>query len=86
MQVEAEAEAKIRCLRTDNGLEYTSAEFKNFCLKQGIKRHLIAPYSQHQNGVVERKNKIVVEMGRSILTDKKLPLHLWAEDFGVSAK
>lgn len=37
-QVKLETEKKIKCLRTDNGGEYTSDEFDAFCQKEGIKR------------------------------------------------
>ena len=45
----------------------------------GIKRHLTAPYSPQQNGVVERKNRMIMSCVRSMLKDKSLPLELWAE-------
>jgi 5'-3' exoribonuclease 2 len=37
-RVELESEKKIKCLRTDNGGEYTSDEFDNFYQYEGIKR------------------------------------------------
>jgi 5'-3' exoribonuclease 2 len=37
-RVELESEKKIKCLRTDNGGEYTSDEFDNFCQYEGIER------------------------------------------------
>ena len=37
-RVELESEKKIKCLRTDNGGEYTSDKFDNFCQHEGIKR------------------------------------------------
>ena len=45
----------------------------------GIKRHLIAPYSPEQNGVVERKNRTIMSCVKSMLKEKRLPLELWAE-------
>ena len=45
---------KLKCLRTDNGGEYVSHEFKNFCEMCGIKRELTAPGNPAQNAVAER--------------------------------
>ena len=51
--VEKETKAGIKTFRTDRGGEFVSHEFQVFCDKEGIKRHLTAPYSPQQNGVVE---------------------------------
>ena len=42
---EAEQGMKIGCLRTDQGGEFTSSIFSNFCSEHGIKRQFSAPYS-----------------------------------------
>ena len=49
------------------------------CDKSGIKKQLTAPYTPQQNGVVERKNKTIMGLVRSMLKDKELPLELWGE-------
>lgn len=36
--VDYQKESKIRCLRTDNGGEYTSNEFKDFCSEHYLDR------------------------------------------------
>jgi hypothetical protein len=67
--VENQIGKKIRVLRSDNGSEYTSKEFKEFCAGKGIRRELIFPYNLQQNGVVERKNRAIVGAARAMLHD-----------------
>jgi transposase InsO family protein len=47
IQVVAEKECsrKLRVLRTDNGGEFTAAEFAAYCADEGITRHFSAPYT-----------------------------------------
>jgi transposase InsO family protein len=49
--VENLSERKIKVLRFDNGGEFTSGEFKEFCREAEIKRELSTPYSPQRNGV-----------------------------------
>ena len=77
--VEAQSKKKIKVLRTDNGGEYNSTEFKYFCETQGIVHQFTVPYSPQQNGVAERRNRTIMEMSRSILFEKKIPKRFWAE-------
>eukprot|EP00253_Pinus_taeda_P002475 PITA_02475 len=76
---EKESGKKVKALRSDNGGEFISGEFKNFCSAEGIRRELIAPHNPQQNGVTERKNRMIVGAARAMLHDQGLPLHLWAE-------
>ena len=57
--VENETNQKIKCLILDNGGEFTSNEFNEFGEIHGVKRQFSAAKSPQQNGVVERKNRIV---------------------------
>lgn len=77
--VEQETGATIKTLRTDRGGEFTSHEFQAFCETQGIQKHLMAPYSPQQNGVVERRNRTLMEMTRSIMKHMDVPNWLWGE-------
>jgi len=77
--VEHETGASIKTLRTDRGGEFTSTEFQSFCEVAGIQRHLTAPYTPQQNGVVERRNRTLLEMTRSILKHMGVPNYLWGE-------
>eukprot|EP00253_Pinus_taeda_P008378 PITA_08378 len=77
--VEKEMGKKIKALWSDNGVEYVSNEFKNFCAAEGIKRELTTPHNPQKNGVAERKNRSIVGATRAMLHDQCLPLHLWDE-------
>ena len=70
---------KIQILRSDNGGEYTSKEFSNFCTSQGIIHQFTNPYTPEQNGVSERLNRTVIESAKSMLFHAGLPLRFWAE-------
>jgi hypothetical protein len=72
-------EREIKILRSDNGGEYTSKEFVNFCKYVGIKRELTTPYNPQQNGVVERKNKTIMEAVKTMIHDQDLSMCLWEE-------
>jgi transposase InsO family protein len=69
----------IQCLRSDNGGEYKSADFDNYCTLNGISRQFTVPYSPQQNGVSERRNRSLLDITRCMLLDKDLPHHLWRE-------
>jgi transposase InsO family protein len=77
--VEAECGRKLRVLRTDNGGEFTAAEFTSYCTDEGVQRHYSAPYSPQQNGVVERRNQTVVGMARALLKQRGMPAVFWGE-------
>jgi transposase InsO family protein len=67
--VEKESGKKVKALRSDNGGEYISNEFKDFCSREGIRRELITPHNSQQNGVTERKNITIVGATRAMLHD-----------------
>jgi transposase InsO family protein len=77
--VEVETRVKLRVLRTDRGGEFNSTEFGEYCADRGVRRHLTAPYSPQQNGVVERRNQTVVGTARCLLKSKGMPNEFWGE-------
>lgn len=77
--VEKSTGKRLKVLRTDNGGEYTSAEFENYLKGEGIRHELTVPKTPEQNGVAERMNRTLVETVRCMLTDGKLPKKFWAE-------
>ncbi|KAE8656252.1 Retrovirus-related Pol polyprotein from transposon TNT 1-94 [Hibiscus syriacus] len=63
----------------DNGGEYTSEEFDDFCKKEGIKRQFTVANTPQQNGVAERMNRTLLERTRAMLRDAGLEKSFWAE-------
>ena len=77
--VEKEYANVICCLRTDRGGEFTSSDFNEYCSSNGIVRQLKAAYTPQQNGVAERKNRMIMNMVRCMLTEKLVPKIFWPE-------
>lgn len=77
--IEKESGCEIKIFRTDHGGEFCSNDFTNYYELVGISRQYIAPYNPQQNGVVERQNRTVAAMIRSLLRGKKLPAYMWGE-------
>eukprot|EP00253_Pinus_taeda_P025873 PITA_25873 len=69
----------IKCLRTDNGGEFTSKEFDSYCKDAGIETHKTTVYTPQQNGVAERMNRTLLERARSMLSNAGLQKELWTE-------
>jgi transposase InsO family protein len=67
--VERQSGCLIKKLRSDRGVEYNSKEFEKFYDDIGLERKLTVGYSPEQNCVVERKNKIIVEMVRTMMNE-----------------
>ena len=56
IMVEKQTSESVKVLRTDNGMEFCSNLFRNFCKSEGILRHLTVRHTPQQNGVAERMN------------------------------
>jgi transposase InsO family protein len=77
-------DSKIKCLRSDNGGEFTSKEFMDYCSSHGIKRKFFVARTPQQNGVVERKNRTIQEMAQTMLMDSKLIDIFWTQEVHTS--
>lgn len=74
--VERDFEKKIKCLWSDNGREYMSNDFLQFCNRNSILRQMTCPDTPQQNGVAERKLAHLTSVCLSWLHDKILPREL----------
>eukprot|EP00253_Pinus_taeda_P012924 PITA_12924 len=82
--VENQTEKKIKALRTDNGGEFCSKEFKEFYKKCGMTWQKTTPYTPQQNGVAERMNKTLMERERSMLSGAGLGQEFWVEAVDIA--
>ena len=70
---------KIKVLRSDNGREYTSEEFRKHMTDRGIIQEFSSPYIHEQNGRAEREIRTIVESARTMLISSGVDLELWPE-------
>ncbi|GJW98179.1 putative ribonuclease H-like domain-containing protein [Tanacetum coccineum] len=69
---------KVKVIRCDNGTEFKNKEMNQFCEMKGILRQFSVSRTPQQNGVAERRNKILIAAARTMLADSKLPITFWA--------
>lgn len=77
--VENQTKKKIKCLRTDNGLEFCNLQMDKLCQSSGIKRHKTCTYTPQQNGAAERMNRTIADKIRCMLAESGLEKSFWAE-------
>ena len=61
-----EPKSTIKAVQSDWGREFRP--FTKFLTQNGIQHRLICPHTHHQNGVVERKHRNIVELGLTLLS------------------
>ena len=68
----------ISGIRINHGGEFKNQAFEDYCDANGINHNFSAPKTPQQNGVVERKNRVLTEMARAMLNEKNISQVLWA--------
>jgi transposase InsO family protein len=68
-RAQREFELPIKKVRSDNGSEFRNTYVEEFLDEEGIKHEFSAPYTPQQNGVVEKKNRTLIEMERTMLDE-----------------
>ena len=93
-EVENQHELKIKVVRSDRGGEYYGRHaiygqipepFAKFLQKNGIVAQYSTPGEPQQNGVAERRNRALMNMVRSMLSNSTLPVSLWMEALKTAA-
>ena len=67
----------MKILRSDRGGEYLDSEFTNYLIENGIVSQLTAPGTPPQNGVAERRNRMLLDMVRPMMSYSMLPNSFW---------
>ncbi|KAH0720560.1 hypothetical protein KY284_005590 [Solanum tuberosum] len=73
---ERETGRKLKRLRTDNGGEYTSREFEEYCSNHGIRHEKTVPGTPQHNGVAERMNRTMLK-SPSVPLEFDIPERVW---------
>ncbi|GJY24078.1 retrovirus-related pol polyprotein from transposon TNT 1-94 [Tanacetum coccineum] len=71
--------AHVTTVRTDKGTEFLNKTLHAYFAKEGIRHETSTARTPEQNGVVERRNRTLVEAARTMLSAAKVPLFFWAE-------
>jgi hypothetical protein len=74
-----EFELKVKKIRSNNGSEFKNLQVEEYLEEEGIKHEFSAPYTPQQNGVVERKNRTLIDMERTMLGEFKTPERFWSK-------
>jgi transposase InsO family protein len=69
----------IKKVRSDNGSKLKNAKIYEYCDDKGIKHEFSSKYTPEQNGIVERKNRTLIDMARSMLAEYNVPDSYWAK-------
>jgi transposase InsO family protein len=74
-----ESSLPIKKVRSDNRTEFRNTQVEEFLDEEGIKHEFSTPYTPQQNGAVERKNRTLIDMARTMLDEYKTSDLFWYE-------
>ena len=74
----------IGSIRSDHEGEFQNEKFSKFYEKMEILHNFLAPRTPQQNGVVERNNRSLEELARTMLSESSLPKYFWVDAISTS--
>ncbi|GJS15818.1 integrase, catalytic region, zinc finger, CCHC-type containing protein [Tanacetum coccineum] len=77
-------QAPVIIVRTDNGTKFKNQVLQEYFNSVGITHQTSSVRTPQQNGVVERRNRTLVEAARTMLIFSYAPLFLWAEAVAIA--
>nr|GEY74390.1 ribonuclease H-like domain-containing protein [Tanacetum cinerariifolium] len=79
-------QSPVIIIRTDNSTEFKNQVLKEYLDTVGISNQMSSVRTPQQNGVVERRNRTLVEAAKTMLIFSHSPLFLWAEAIVTTSK
>nr|GEY28895.1 hypothetical protein [Tanacetum cinerariifolium] len=76
--------AQVRIVRTDKGTKFLNQTLHAYFAAERIHHQTSVARTPEQNGVVERRNRTLVEAARTMLSATKVPLFFWAEAIAIA--
>ncbi|GJV00339.1 integrase, catalytic region, zinc finger, CCHC-type containing protein [Tanacetum coccineum] len=76
--------AQVRTVRTDKGIKFLNKTLHEYFAQEGIEHQTSTTKTPEQNGVVERRNRTLVEAARIMLSAAKVPLYFWDEAIAIA--
>ena len=74
-----EFEMTIKKVRSDIGSEFKNTRIDELCDDFGIRHQFLTKYTPQSNSLVERKNRTLIDMARSMLSEYNVSQSFWAE-------
>ena len=71
-KIEQDGKYVISNIQSDHGGEFENNEFDQFCRTHKINHKYSSPRTPEQNGVVEKRNRTLIEMARTMLIESNL--------------
>nr|GEU30269.1 ribonuclease H-like domain-containing protein [Tanacetum cinerariifolium] len=77
--IENQMDHKVKTIKCDNRTKFKNRIMNEFCEMNGIRTKFSVARTPQQNGVIERKNRTLIEAAKTMLADSKLPTTFWAK-------
>nr|GEU41839.1 hypothetical protein [Tanacetum cinerariifolium] len=77
---------QVASINRKKGTKFLNKTLHAFFKEEGIEHQTSTPRTPKQNGVIERRNRTLVEVARTMLSASKLPLFFWGEAITTTYK
>ena len=74
----------ITSIKIGHGREFENESFHLLCEENGIIHNFCTTRTPQQNGVIERKNRSLQKMTRTMLNENSTPKHFWPAVVNIS--